>query len=154
MSSGPSIPQALVDSLRARLRGESVGTALELAVRAAVEPDRERRAWALVALAVRLRREHAPVELARLAIEGAVALDAGPEPTRAAHTFAVALHADEGDLVQAVKIGEGLLAEGQDVHLLKTMARVYWALWRHTKDEAWHDRWWSVHVQLNESATA
>lgn len=154
MSSGPSIPQALVDSLRARLRGESVGTALELAVRAAVEPDRERRAWALVALAVRLRREHAPVELTRLAIEGAVALDAGPEPTRAAQTFAVALHADEGDLAQAVKVGEGLLAGGQDVHLLRTMARVYWGLWKQTKDETWHDRWWRVHVQLHGATAA
>jgi len=27
-------------------------------------------------------------------------------------------------------------------------------LWRQTKDELWHDRWWRVHVQLNESAAA
>jgi hypothetical protein len=152
MSSGSSIPQALVDSLRTRLRGQTVGTALELAVRAATEPDRERRAWALVALAVRLRREHAPAELARMAIDGAVALDAGAEPTRAAQTFAVALHADEGDLAEAVKVGERLLAEGQDVHVLKTMARVYWGLWKQTKDEAWHDRWWRVHVRLHDTA--
>jgi hypothetical protein len=150
---GPSIPQVLVESLRSRLRGPREASTLELAVQAAVSPDRERRAWLLAALAARLRREHEP-ELARLAIDGAVALDAGPEPTRAAYTCAIALHADDGDFETAARLGEELLAEGNDPFLLKTMARVYWGLWRQTKDEAWHDRWWRVHVQLNESAAA
>jgi hypothetical protein len=102
---------------------------------------------------VRLRREH-DTELARLAVEGAVALDAGEAPTRAAHTCSVALHADEGDLETAVKLGEELLAQSQDAYLLRTMARVYWSLWRQTKDEDWHDRWWRVHVRLNDTAAA
>jgi hypothetical protein len=34
------------------------------------------------------------------------------------------------------------------------MARVYWSLWRQTKDETWHDRWWRVHVRLHETAAA
>jgi hypothetical protein len=106
-----------------------------------------------VALAARLRREH-DLDLARVAVRGALALDAGTEPTRAAYTCAVALHADEGDLATAVRVGEELLAEGQDAYLLKTMARVYWLMWRDTKDEAWHDRWWRIHVRLHESAAA
>jgi hypothetical protein len=150
--SGPSIPQVLVESLRTQLRGPRE-TTVELALQAAVAPDRAQRAWRLVALAVRLRREH-DFELARLAVNGAIALDAGPEPTRAAYTCAVALHADEGDLATAVKVGEELLAEGPDTYLLKTMARVYWSLWRQTKDETWHDRWWRVHVRLHEPSAA
>ena len=106
----------------------------------------------LVALAARLRREH-NFELARLAIERALALDAGDRPTRAAYTCAVALHADNGDLVTAVSIGEELLAQGADSYLLNTMARVYWAMWRRTKDEAWYDSWWGMHVRLNETAS-
>ena len=107
----------------------------------------------LVALAARLRREH-NIELARLAIERALALDAGDEPTRAAYTCAVALHADEGDLTTAVKIGEELLSAGENAYLLNTMARVYWGVWRETKDETWYDRWWGVHVRLTADATS
>jgi hypothetical protein len=150
---GPSIPQVLVESLRARLRGPGERSTLKLAVEAAVAPDRARRAWTLVALAGRLRKDGEP-ELARLAIDGAVALDADAEATRAAYTCAVALHADEGDLETAVTLGESLLAEGHDAYLLKTMARVYWSLWRQTKDETWHDRWWRMHVRLHEAPIA
>jgi hypothetical protein len=150
---GPSVPQILVESLRSRLRGARESSTLELAMHAAATADVERRAWMLATLAARLRREHEP-ELARLAIEGAVALGAGPEATRAARTCAIALHADDGDFETAVRLGEELLAEGRDPYLLKTMARVYWGLWRETKDELWHDSWWRVHVQLNESAAA
>jgi hypothetical protein len=146
------MPQALVESLRSRLRGPREAS-IELAVQAAITPDPAQRAWRLVALAARLRREH-DLDLARVAVRGALALDAGPEPTRAAYTCAVALHADEGDLATAVKVGEELLAEGQDTYLVNTMARVYWLLWRDTKDEAWHDRWWRIHVRLHESAAA
>ena len=116
-------------------------------------PSKEKRAWALVALASRLRREH-ELELARLALNAALALDASPEPTRAAYTCAVALHADEGDLTTALKLGEGLLADGQQPPLLRAMARVYWGLWKETKDESWHDRWWHVNVQLRETSPA
>ena len=151
MASGPSIPHVLVDSLRALLGGTREASALGLAVQAAAAPDPEQRAWLLVALAARLRREHQH-ELARAAIEAAVALDAGDEPTRAARTCAVALHADEGDLATAVRVGEELLAAGHDSYLLKTMARVYWSLWRQTRDESWHDRWWHVHVRLQTGA--
>jgi hypothetical protein len=146
------MPQALVESLRSRLRGPRE-TSIELAVQAAVTSDPAERAWRLVALAARLSREH-ELDLARIAVRGAFALDAGPEPTRAAYTCAVALHADEGDLATAVSVGEELLAEGQDAYLLNTMARVYWLLWRDTKDEDWHDRWWRIHVRLHESAAA
>jgi hypothetical protein len=150
--SGPSLSQALVESIRDRFGSRRPAT-VELAVQAAVEPDRERRAWALVALASRLRREH-DFELARIVLNGALALDAGPEPTRAAYTCAVALHADEGDLTTALKLGEGLLADGQEPKLLRALARVYWGLWKETKDETWHDRWWGVNVRLRESAPA
>jgi hypothetical protein len=150
---GPSIPQVLVESLRARLRGAGETSTLHLAVQAAVAPEPEQRAWTLVALAARLRQEGS-TELARRAVEGAVALDAGPAPTRAARACAVALLADDGDLETAVKLGEELLAEGEDAYLLKTMARVYWSLWRQTKDETWHDRWWRVHVRLHQAPAA
>jgi hypothetical protein len=150
---GPSLPQVLVESLRTRLRGARETSTLQLAVQAAVAPDPERRAWTLVALAGRLRQEGS-TELARRAVEGALALDAGRAPTRAAHACAAALHADEGDLEAAVKLGEELLADGHDAYPLKTMARVYWSLWRQTKDETWHDRWWRVHVRLHDSAAA
>jgi hypothetical protein len=150
---GPSIPQVLVDALRSRIRGARETPTLELAVQAAAELDPERRAWLLAALAPRLRREHEP-DLARLAIDGVVALDAGPEPTRAARTCAIALHADAGDYEIAARLGDELLEDGRDAYLLKTLARVYWGLWRQTKDEAWHDRWWRVHVQLNERTPA
>jgi hypothetical protein len=152
VSCGPTLPQALVESLRERF-GSRRAASVELAVQAAVEPDRERRAWALVALASCLRREH-ELELARLALNGALALDAGPEPTRAAYTCAVALHADEGDLTTALKLGEGLLADGQEPKLLRALARVYWGLWKETKDETWHDRWWGVNVRLREATPA
>ena len=150
--SGPSLPQTLVESLRTRLRGPR-GSSIELAIEAAVTQDPAERAWRLVALAARLRREH-ELDLARAAVRAALALDAGPEPTRAAYTCAVALHADEGDLATAVRVGEELLAEHEDAYLLKTMARVYWLLWRQTKDEDWHDRWWRVHVHLQGPAAA
>jgi hypothetical protein len=146
---GPSIPQALLESVRALLRGGDASS-LDLAVQAAVGLDPEERAWTLVALARRLRRD-GNVELARRAVEAAVALEAGPEATRAAGACSVALYADEGDLATAVKVGEELLAEGHDAYLLKTMARVYWNLWRQTKDETWHDRWWRMHVRMHES---
>jgi hypothetical protein len=151
--SGPSIPQVLVESLRARLRGAGPTSTVQLAVQAAVAPDPEQRAWMLVALAGRLRQEGS-TELARQAVDAAVTLNAGLEPTRAAQACAVALHADEGDLETAAKLGEELLAEGHDAYLLRTMARVYWSLWRQTKDETWHDRWWRVHVRLHESPAA
>jgi hypothetical protein len=147
---GPSIPQVLVESLRARLRATGDAPTLELAVQAAVAPDPEQRAWLLVALAVRLRQEGS-TELAKRAVEAAVALDVGAEPTRAARACAVALHADDGELETAVTLGEELLAEGHDAYLLKTMARVYWSLWRQTKDETWHDRWWRTHVRLHQA---
>ena len=153
MSSGHSLSQALVESLREKFGSRPATSTVDLAVRAAVEPDPEARAWALVALASRLRREHEP-DLARIALNGALALDAGPEPTRAAYTCAVALHADEGDLTTALKLGEGLLADGQEPRLLRALARVYWGLWKETKDETWHDRWWRVNVRLNEAAPA
>jgi hypothetical protein len=153
VAGGPTIAHILLDSLRERLHPRYGCTAIELAVRASVEPGREQRAWALVALAARLRSDGSR-ELARIAIDAAVALDAGPGPTRAAYTCAVALHADEGDLETAAKLGEELLAEGHDAYLLRTMARVYWSLWRQTKDETWHDRWWRVHVRLHDSAAA
>ena len=151
--SGPSIPQVLVESLRARLRGAGPTSTVQLAVQAAVAPEPEQRAWMLVALAGRLRQEGS-TELARQAVDAAVALNAGPEPTRAAQACAVALLVDEGDLQAAVKLGEELLAEGHDAYLLRTMARVYWSLWRQTKDETWHDRWWRVHVRLHEAPAA
>jgi hypothetical protein len=153
VSSGPSIPQALVESLRSRLRAEDGGATLQHAIRTASEPDHERRVWALVELAGRLRREH-KLELARLALNGALALDAGPAPTRAAYVCAVHLHADEGDLRTALKLGEELIADGQEPPLLRAMARVYWGLWKETKDESWHDRWWRVNVRLHEPALA
>jgi hypothetical protein len=151
--SGPTLSQALVESIRDRLGSRRPAATVELAVHAAVEPDRERRAWALVTLASRLRREH-ELELARLALNGALALDAGPEPTRAAYTCAVALHVDEGDLTTALKLGEGLLADGEQPPLLRVLARVYWGLWKETKDETWHDRWWGVNVRLREATPA
>jgi hypothetical protein len=153
VASGPSIPQVLVESLRSHLRGARETSTIELAVQAAVAPDREQRAWMLVALAARMRQE-GHTDLARVAVDGAVALDAGEAPTRAARTCAVAVHTDDGDFEAAVKLGEELLAGGADPYLLKAMARVYWGLWRKTKDEAWHDRWWNVHVRLHESPAA
>ena len=153
MSSGPSLSQALVESLRERFGSRSPATIVELSVKAAVEPEKERRVWVLVELAGRLRREH-KLELARLALNGALALDAGPAPTRAAYICAVHLHADEGDLRTALKLGEELVADGQEPPLLRAMARVYWGLWKETKDESWHDRWWRVNVRLHEPAPA
>ena len=153
MASGPSISQVLVESLRSNLRGPRETSTIKLEVQAAVAPDREQRAWMLVALAARMRQE-GRTDLARVAVDGAVALDGGPAPTRAARTCMVSIHADDGDFDAAVKLGEELLAEGADPYLLKAMARVYWGLWRKTKDEAWHDRWWRIHVRLHESAPA
>jgi hypothetical protein len=150
---GPSISQVLVESLRSHLRGPRETSTIELAVQAAVAPDREQRAWMLVALAARMRQE-GRTDLARLVVDAAVSLDAGAAPTRAARTCAVAVHADDGDFESAARLGEELLAEGPDPYLLKALARVYWGLWRKTKDETWHDRWWRTHVRLHESAPA
>jgi hypothetical protein len=130
----------LLNNLRARLRSRPVRSAVELAICAAIEPEAEQRAWGLVALAHRLRRERAS-ELARLAIDGAIALDAGPAATRAARTVSVSLLADDGHLGAAAALGEQLLAEADDPAILKALARVYWELWQETNDEAWHERW-------------
>jgi hypothetical protein len=148
-----SIAHILLGGLRERLRAERGCTAIELAVRAAVEPGRESRAWALVALAVRLRADGS-LELARIAIDAAVALDAGPGPTRAAYTCAVALHADEGDLRTAAKLGEELLEEGYSPELLQAMSRVYWELWKDTEDAVWLRGWRRVNGLLDGAADA
>jgi hypothetical protein len=152
VAGGPTIAHILLDGLRERLRPESGCTAIELAVRASVEPGREERAWALVALAARLRSDGSR-ELARIAIDAAVALDAGPGPTRAAYICAVALHADEGDLRTAVKLGEELLQEGHNPDLLQGMSRVYWALWKETEDATWLDGWRRVNALLDAPDT-
>ena len=150
VAGGPTIAHILLDSLRERLRAERGCTAIELAMRAAVEPGREQRAWALVALAVRLRADGSR-ELSRTAIEAAVALDAGAGPTRAAYTCAIALHADEGDLRSAAKLGEELLEEGADPNLLQAMSRVYWELWKDTEDAIWLRGWRRVNGLLEGS---
>jgi hypothetical protein len=151
VAGGPTIAHILLDSLRERLRAQNGCTAIELAVRAAVEPGREDRSWALVALAARLRADGSR-ELARIAIDAAVALDAGAEATRAAYTCAVALHVDEGDLRTAVKLGEELPAGGYDPQLLKAMSRVYWELWKDTEDAVWLRGWRRVNGLLEGSA--
>ena len=148
MAGGPTIAHILLDSLRERLRPQYGCTAIELAVRAAVEPGREQRAWALVALAARLRADGSR-ELARIAIDAAVALDAGPGPTRAAYTCAMAIHADEGDLQTAVKLGEELLEEGCFPELLQAMSRIYWELWKDTEDAVWLRGWRRVNGLLD-----
>jgi hypothetical protein len=153
VAGSPTIAHILLDSLRERLRPQYGCTAIELAVRAAVEPGREARAWTLVALAARLRADGSR-ELARVVIDAAVALDAGPGPTRAAYTCAVALHADEGDLRRAVKLGEELLDEGYHPQLLQAMSRVYWELWKDTEDADWLAGWRRVNGLLEGSADA
>jgi hypothetical protein len=153
VAGGPTIAHILLDSLRGRLRPQYGCTAIELALRAAVEPGREARAWALVALATRLRADGSR-ELARIAIDAAVALDAGALPTRAAYTCAVALHADEGDLRTAVKLGEELLEEGCHPDLLRALSRAYWELWKDTEDADWLAGWRRVNGMLEGSADA
>jgi hypothetical protein len=148
-----AISHVLLESLRERLRSRHGLSTIELAVGAAVEPEVEQRAWGLVALARRLRQERS-VEAARLAVDGAVALDAGPAPTRAAHTISVSLLADDGELEAAAALGEQLLADGHDAALLKALARVYWALFQETSDEAWHDRWWQINVLRHDQASS
>lgn len=143
MADDSAISHVLLQSLRERLRARPARSAIELAVCAAIEPEAEQRAWGLVALAHRLRRERA-TELARLAVDGAVALDAGPQVTRAARTVSVSLLADDGHLGAAAALGEQLLAEAHDPGVLKALAGVYWQLWQETNDAAWHDRWWNV----------
>jgi hypothetical protein len=150
VAGGPTIAHILLDGLRERLRAERGCTAIELAIRAAVEPGREARAWALVALAARLRADGSR-ELARVAIDAAVALDAGAGPTRAAYTCAVALHADDGDLRSAVKLGEELMEEGHNEFLLQAMSRVYWDLWKDTEDAVWLRGWRRVNGLLEGS---
>ncbi len=148
-----SIRHVLLESLRERLRARPARSAIELAVCAAVEHDVEQRAWALVALAHRLRRERAG-ELARLAVDGTLALDAGPAVTRAARTVSVLLLADEGHLGAAAALGEQLLGEAPDPGVVKALARVYWGLWQTTNDEAWHERWWQTNVLRQEERSA
>ncbi len=145
MADEAAISHVLLESLRERLRSRPARSAIELAVCAAIEPEAEQRAWGLVALAHRLRREKA-LEPARLAVDGAIALDAGPAVTRAARTVTVSLLADDGHLGAAAALGEQLLGEAQDPGVLKALARVYWELWQSTNDEAWHERWWQVNV--------
>jgi hypothetical protein len=145
MADDAAISHVLLQSLRERLRARPARSAIELAVCAAIEPEAEQRAWGLVALAHRLRRERA-TELARLAVDGAIALDAGPTVMRAARTVTVSLLADDGHLGAAAALGEQLLSEAHDQGVLKALASVYWQLWQETKDEAWHDRWWQVNV--------
>ncbi len=145
MADDSAMTHVLLESLRARLRARQSRSAIELAVCASIEPEAEQRAWALVALAHRLRRERSG-DLARLAVDAAIAVDAGPAVTRAARTVSVSLLADDGHLGAAAALGEQLLAEAHDPGVLKALARVYWELWQETSDEAWHERWWDVNV--------
>jgi hypothetical protein len=145
MAYDSAFTHVLIESLRERLRARPMASAIELAVCASIEPEAEQRAWSLVALAHRLRRERSG-ELARLAVDAAIALDAGPEPTRAARTVSVLLLADDGHLGAAAALGEQLLTEAHDPGVLKALARVYWERWQETNDEAWHDRWWQVNA--------
>jgi hypothetical protein len=152
MADDYAFTHVLLESLRERLRSRQMRSAIELAVSAAIEPEPEQRAWALVALAHRLRRERSGA-LARLAVDSVIALDAGPAPTRAARTVSVLLLADDGHLGAAAALGEQLLAEAHDPGVLKALARVYWERWQETKDEAWRDRWWQVSVGRHDGGT-
>ncbi len=151
MTDDSAFRHVLLASLRERLRARPVRSAIELAVSAAIEPDVEQRALALVALADRLRRERAG-ELARLAVDATIALDAGPAPTRAARTVSVSLLADDGHLGAAATLGEQLLGEAHDPDVVEALARVYWELWQATNDEAWQERWWQVNVLRYDGA--
>jgi hypothetical protein len=140
MAGGSTIAQILLDQLRVKLRSQRELSTHELAVRAAVETAPPDRAWALVTFAARLREE-GDTAGAWMAINAAVALDAGDEPTRGAYVCAIALHADSGDLGAAIRVGEELLSSGSEKHLLNAMARVYWEQWQATHDESARLKW-------------
>lgn len=114
---------------------------LDLAIRAAGEADRTQRAWALVALAARLRRdgEH---ERALAILDLVVEMGPREDVRRAAFTCAIAVHTDRGDLVTAAKIaGANDDLDEADPYLLRTLARTYWELWQETGDEGFEARW-------------
>ncbi len=135
-----TIAELLADQLRHRVRTTSESATFELAVDAALELERPQRAWRLVKLASRLRKE-GQYDVALRVLDAAVALDASDETTRAAYVCAMGLHADRGELEVARTIGEQLRRDSVDVFLLKVLARVYYELWRSTSVEIYRDEW-------------
>lgn len=139
MPGGPTIAEELCRQLRSRLRDRGSLAPLEIAISAAAERSADQRAWGLVTVAKHLRSD-GDFDLAMLAIEAAVSIDAGGEPTRAAYTCAVAIHADRGELDTAYTLAEELVSESADPYALKALARVCWELWERTEAERYRVR--------------
>ena len=111
--------------------GRRRASLLEQAIRAATEPDLTRRAWHLVALAAKLKREGLS-DYALVILDSAVALGPRPEAIRAAYTCAVAIHTGKGDFDLALKVAEQQGVIDVDDELLVSLERTYGELWDET----------------------
>jgi hypothetical protein len=142
----------LSDDLHARARAAAqatgAGELLDLAIRAAAEPDTTQRAWKLVALAARLRRE-GDCERALAILDAVDRMGPREDVRRAAFACAIAIHADRGDLDTAAKLAGANDLDHADPHELEALAHTYWLLWQETGDEDFRMLWRRCNVLLD-----
>jgi hypothetical protein len=146
------LPHVLLEKVRQTRRRQRV-TALDCAIDAATATDAEQRAWALVALAARLREDDERARALEV-LDAVVAFDPPWEVQSAAFTTAAAIHCDLGDLKTARSICDETLAKGVNEYILSAAVRVYWELARSTRLQEFHDRRKDLSAALEELTRA
>jgi hypothetical protein len=146
------LPGLLLNQVRQARKAAPKETTLDYAIDAAVAVGRDEQAWALVALAARLR-EDGDRKRGLAVLDAAVALNPGWEVQSAAFTTAAAIHCDLGDLDTARAICDQTLSRGVDKYILSAAVRVYWELARSTKLQEFHDRRKALSIALEELET-
>jgi len=115
-----------------RRNGDALQQAVDLAIRAAVGPGSDERAWALTELGALLRSIERRTE-ALQALDAVLAMDATDEALIAAYTCAVAVHCDAEDYETGRKVGESARRRWKsDAMLLRALGRAYMGLFTET----------------------
>ena len=146
------LPHVLLERVR-QTRKRQRATALDCAIDAATATDAEQRAWALVALAARLREDDERARALEV-LDSVVAFDPSWEAQSAAFTTAAAIHCDLGDFKTARSICDQTLAKGVNEYILSAAVRVYWELARSTKLQEFYDRRDALSAALDEMRNA
>ena len=143
------LPGVLLQQVKQAARSVQRETLLDYAIHAAIEPDRDQRAWALVSLAKQLRDDEQH-ERALNVLDAVVALDPSWDAQSAAFTVAAAIHCDRKEFDKARAICDETMDRGINVYVLKTAARVYWESAQATKVQEFYDKWKSISAALEE----
>ncbi len=115
-----------------RRKGDSVEQLVGLAIRSAIGPRVDDRAWALTELGALLRAMNRRQEALK-ALDAVMSMDAAHHVRIAAHTCAVAVHCDAEDYETARKVGESARRRWRsDAQLLRSLGRAYIGLYTET----------------------